>query len=115
MFLSLASVSVLIDRQRNGNVAVRVITDSEQLRITGSQIGKLRNEGVRVLQPFTVFICVYPIVLKFGMFSSILVMNLQTLPFMLFVHLKSTLLRYFLNPHQHPGFHFRFVTIILPT
>jgi len=41
-------VSVLIDRQRYGNVAVRVITDSEQLRITGSQIGKLRNEGVRV-------------------------------------------------------------------
>lgn len=41
-------VSVLIERQCNAGVEVRVITDSEQLRVTGSQIGKLRSEGVKV-------------------------------------------------------------------
>jgi len=41
-------VSVLVERQCNAGVEVRVITDSEQLRVTGSQIGKLRTEGVKV-------------------------------------------------------------------
>jgi len=64
-------VSALIDRQTNGNVLVRVITDSEQLRVTGSQIGKLRNEGVRVRHDNTSYLMHH----KFAIIDGEIVMN----------------------------------------
>jgi len=40
--------STLISKSNNDGVRVRVVTDSEQLNVTGSQIGRLRREGVLV-------------------------------------------------------------------
>ena len=42
------SGSTLIAKANNDGVRVRVVTDSEQLSVSGSQIGRLRREGILV-------------------------------------------------------------------
>jgi len=64
-------VTELIEAQQGRHVVVRVITDSEQLRVTGSQVGRLRLEGVRVRHDNTSYLMHH----KFAILDGTTVLN----------------------------------------